>query len=260
MTDVVPLRPATVPIWSATGIDSAPVRRPEDLLIRVSTWNRYGEVATLRAAGSSREAFVTSLADDGWLVRVRHHGMAKGAWTYSRTITRLCADGSLPTLAGGSHWYAPDPTTDLAGSVLLAEQIHFDPSAVAQSAWAWVTRSPFPSGFSAGVAAYDHVVTDTMAEALEFVAMSEEPAWSPELTRAAVDLTNELGVDRAVVTSPNQINARIALTHRRLKFQRRGNGSDEHGRVLGMVDDLGHEYTMSLPDRSVLRVKRRRGR
>ena len=261
MTEVVALRRSAVLVWSPTDCETVPVHSTQELAAQVSAWRVYGETAKIYAhSADRREASMTALGDDGWLVKVRHANMVKGGWPYSRTVTRLAADGTLPSLAWGSQWYMPDESTDLAGSVLFAEQIQFDPTDVARAAWAWLTNEPMPDGFTAGKTGYDHAVCTSVGDALEWIAHSEEQAWPQEAGRAAAELAEDLGVDRVVVTSPGQITIRVAATGRRVRLQRRGKGAEEYIRVIGMIDELGRQYTMSLPDRSIIRVRRGRTR
>jgi hypothetical protein len=154
----------------------------------------------------------------------------------------------------------PDESTDLAGTVLFAELIQFVPADVAQAVWAWLAAAPMPDGFAVGKVGYDLFVGNSVGEALEWIAGSDEAAWPLEAGQAAIEVADGLGVDRVIVTSPGQITVRVHGTRRRVRFQRRGEGADEHVRDIGLVDELGRDYTMRLPDRSIIRISRQRSR
>jgi len=259
VSEVVALHRAATVLWSPADGEVQPIYRLPELHARVSAWRTYGQVARVQGhSADGREAGVTALGDDGWVVRVRDAGMVKGGWTCSRTLTRLLEDGSTPTLMTGSQWYAPDESSDLAGATFVAEQIQFYPAPVAHAAWAWLAGEPLPRGYAAGKASHDHVVVASVTEAFAWIADSGEHPWPAEAAQAAVDLAAELNVDRVIVTSPGQITVRVQDTGRRVRFQYRARSDVARVRVIGMVDELGHEYSMSLPGRDVLRVRRRR--
>jgi hypothetical protein len=248
-------------LWTPADREMIPVHSPQELAVHVSASRAYAQAARVHAPSpDGREASVTSLGDDGWLVKVRDTSMEKGGWPCSQTITRLLDDGSFPTAFSGSQWYAPDETTDLAGCVIFAEQIHFDPAFVARAVWAWLAGDPLPAGNVATKASRDLVVCATVAEALAWIADAAEAPWPDEAAEATIEFASELAVDRVVVTSPGQIAVRVNGSARRVRFQCRTRVDNAGVRVAGMTDDLGHDYTMSLPERQILRVSRQRSR
>lgn len=259
MSDVSGLHRAATMLWVPGIGEVLPVRRLQELEAYVSGWRDYGQAAAVHSQTSAgRAGSLTSIGMDGWLVRLRDRSMIQGDWPCSMTVTRLMEDGTLPSLMGDSPWYAPDNSTDLAGRVLIAEQIQVNPAPVAACLWAWLTDAPMPSGFAVGKPGYDPVHVNSVGEALDFIGTSTGQAWPIEARRAAVELAAELEVNRVVVTSPGQLSLRIPSARRRVLVQCRGKGVDRLVRVVGMTDDLGHEYSMSLPDRQIIRVSRKR--
>lgn len=259
MSEVVALRRSAKLLWTPSGGEVLPIHRLQDLQAHLSAWRDYGQVAMVHGqSAAGREARVTALGDDGWLVKVRDEGMVRGGWPCSKTLARLLEDGRLPGLFGDSPWYVPDDSTDLAGSVFISEQIQFNPLPIAQAVWAWLTAATMPTGYAAGKAGYDHVVFASVAEAIDWIANSNEQPWPADAAQATSDLAAELQVDRVVVTSPGQITLRLPETGRRVRVQFRGRSQDAQVRVIGMIDELGREYTMNLPNREVLRVGRKR--
>ncbi len=254
MSEVVAFRRFATMLWAPTDGEVVPIHGLRELEAHVGAWLDYGQAAMIhRQPSDGREVRVTALGDDGWLVNVRDAGMVKGGWSYSKPLTRLLEDGSLPSFNSDSPGYIPDESTDLAGSVFLTEQIQFDPALVAQAAWAWLTGIPMPSGYELGKAGYDHVMCNSAIEALTWIANSSEHSWPDEAAKATI----ELATDRIIVTSPGQITVRVEGAGRRVRFQHRGRG-DAHVRVTGMTDELGHKYTMTLPGREILRISRQR--
>lgn len=248
MSEVVALHRAAPVLWSPSDGEVRPIHRMPELQAQVSAWRTYGHVATIHGHSTDRrEVSVTALGEDGWVVRVRDAGMVKGGWTCSKTLTRLLEDESLPNLITGSQWYAPDESSDLAGAALVAEQIQFDSATVAHAAWAWLTGEPMPHGYATGKASYDHRVVASVTEALAWIADSHEHPWPAEAAQAAVDLAKELNVDRVIVTSPGQITVRVPETERRVRLQYRARSGARQVRVIGMVDELGRKYSMTLP-------------
>ncbi len=259
MSEVVAFRRSATMLWAPTDGEVVPVHGLRELEAHVGAWLDYGQAAVIhRQPSDGREVRVTALGDGGWLVKVRDARMVKGGWPYSKTLTRLLEDGSLPGFNSDSPWYIPDESSDLAGSVFLAGQIQFDPALVAQAAWAWLTGIPMPSGHELGKAGYDHILCTSVSEALTWIANSSEESWPDEAAQATIELATELATDRIIVTSPGQITVRVEGAGRRVRFQHRGRG-DAQVRVIGMTDELGHKYTMTLPGREILRIKRDRG-
>lgn len=259
MSEVSSLHRAATMLWVPGSGEVRPVRRPQELEAFVSGWREYGQAATLHSqTRHGRAASLTALGMDGWLVRLRDQSTVQGEWPCSMTVTRLADDGTFPSVMGDSPWYAPDNSTDLAGRVLIAEQIQVNAAPVAACLWAWLTHAPMPKGFAVGKPGYDPVDVNSVEEALNFIATSTGPAWPIEAGRAAVELAAELEANRVVVTSPGQFSLRVPSARRRVLVQCRGKGDDRLVRVVGMSDDLGHEYSMSLPDRQIIRVSRRR--
>ncbi len=258
MSEVVAFRRFATMLWTPIDGEVLPIHGLRELEAHVGAWLDYGQTAMIhRQPSDGREVRVTALGDDGWLVKVRDARMVKGGWSYSKPLTRLLEDGSLPDFNRDSPWYIPDESTDLAGSVFLAGQIQFDPALVAQAGWAWLTGIPMPSGYELGKAEYDHVMCDSVAEALTWIANSSEESWPDEAAHATIELATELAADRIIVTSPGQITVRVDGSRRRVRFQHRGR-DDAHVRVIGMTDELGHKYAMTLPGREVLRISRQR--
>jgi hypothetical protein len=248
-------------VWNPAEGDAIPVHRPQDLEAHLSAWRDYGNAATIRQQSrNDREVTVTALGRDGWLVAVHDVTMLTSGWHRHKILTRLRADGSLPGLFGDSLWYIPDESSDLAGSVLIAEQIQFDPVPVAQAVWAWLTATRMPSGYAAGIVGYQPVVANSITEALAWIANTTGPAWSTDATSATSELAEELCVDRIVVTSPGQILLRVPNTARRVRVQYRVKSEDAQVRVVGLTDALGHEYSIDLPGRQNIRISRRRSR
>ena len=259
MSELVALRRSATILWTPSEGEVIPVHSPQELAVHVSASRAYAQAARVHAPSpDGREASVTSLGDDGWLVKVRDTSMEKGGWPCSQTITRLLDDGSFPTAFSGSQWYAPDETTDLAGSVLFAEQIHFDPAFVARAVWAWLSGHAMPVGHVTAKASRDLVVFTTVAEALAWISGTGEPTWPDEAAEATIEFASELAVDRVIVSSPGQIAVRIRGAAKRVRFQFRTRNDNISVRVVGMTDDLGHDYTLMLPGREILRVSRRR--
>jgi len=246
-------------LWSPADGEVLPVHGLRELEAHVGAWLDYGQTAMIhRQPSDGREVRVTALGADGWLVNVRDAGMVKRGWPYSKTLTRLLADGSIPGFNSDSPGYIPDDSTDLAGLVFLAEQIQFDPARVAQAAWAWLADMSMPSGQGVGKAGYDPVMCTSVIEALTWIANSSEESWPDEAATATIELAAELATDRIFASSPRQIVVRAGGSRWRVRFQHRGRG-DAHVRVIGMTDELGHKYTMTLPGREILRIKRNRG-
>jgi len=258
MSEVVAFRRFATMLWSPAEGEVLPVHGLRELEAHVGAWLDYGQTAMIhRQPSDDREVRVTALGDDGWLVKVHDTGMVKGGWSYSKPLTRLLEDGSLPGFNSDSPWYIPDESTDLAGSVFLTEQIQFDPALVAQAAWAWLTGMSMPSGHELGTAGYDHVVCNSVAEALTWITNSSEESWPDEAAQVTIELAAELATDRIIVTSPGQITVRVEGADRRVRFQHRSR-DDAQVRVIGMTDELGHKYTMTLPGREILRISRQR--
>lgn len=67
-------------------------------------------------------------------------------------------------------------------------------------------------------------------------------------------------MDRVVATSPEQIVVRVNGSARRVRFQCRTRDDNAGVRVIGLTDDLGHAWAMSLPGREFLRVSRQPSR
>lgn len=259
MSEVSSLHRTATMLWVPGSGEVRPVRGLQELEAYVSGWREYGPAATLHSQTSDgRAASLTALGMDGWLVRVRDRSMVQGDWPCSMTVTRLAEDGTFPSLMGDSPWYAPDNSTDLAGRVLIAEQIQMNPAPVAACLWAWLTDASMPKGFAVGKPGYDPVEVNSVEEALNFIATSTGQAWPIEAGRATVELASELDVTRVVVTSPVQISLLVPSARRRALVQCRGKGDDRLVSVVGMTDDLGHEYSMSLPERQIIRVSRKR--
>lgn len=255
------LRGPAAMLWARPDVEVISVHSPHALASHVSAWRAYGHAATLHPPSpDGREASVTSLGDDGWLVKVRDTSTVMGGGPCSQTITRLLADGSTPTAFSGSQWYKPDDTTDLAGCFLFSEQIHGEPAFVAQAVWAWLARDPLPAGCVAAKASPDPVVFTSVAEALAWITTACARRWPTEAAQATLDFACELAVDRVVVTNPRQITVRVDDSPRRVRFQCRISADNATVRVVGMTDDLGHEYTMQLPGREILRVSPHRPR
>lgn len=245
--------------WSPSRGETVRVHSRNELAAQVSAWRTYGDVVKVSPHGvDRREAYITGMGEDGWLVKLRDAHMVKRGWPYSKRLTRVMPAEKQSTRASRSQWYLPDPTTDLAGTFLLAEQIQFVAADVAGCAWAWLTAGPLPVGFDVGIPGPDHVACDSVVDALDWIATSDERPWTRQGGQAAIELAEDLGVDRVIVTSPGQIAVRAPASDRRILFQRRGEGADEHVRVIGMVDELGREYTMRLPSREIIRISRRR--
>lgn len=203
MGDVLAFQGSVSLTWTTTDEASVQVLSVEHLATLVSAFYAYGHMAKLHGrAGDGREAIVTSLGGDGWIVNVREAGMVRRGWPRSSTVTRQLADGSVPTALTGSQWYLSDPTSDVAGCVALAEQIQSSPAVVADLAWAWSNDGPMISGYATGRTWYDRVVSGTVAEALALIAESAYGPWPADAAQAALDYTAALDVDRVILTSP----------------------------------------------------------
>ena len=260
MSGLVAFRRDAALVWNPAEGDAIPVHRPQDLEAHLSAWRDYGHAATIRQQSrNDREVTVTALGRDGWLVAVHDVTMLTSGWHRHKILTRLRADGSLPGLFGDSLWYIPDESSDLAGSVRIAEQIQFDPVPVAQAVWAWLTAAPMPNGYAAGILGFQPVVANSITEALDWIGNTTGPLWPTDAAQATVGLAEDLGVDRIVVTSPGQILLRVPSTARRVRVQHLVKSADAHVRVVCLTDELGHEYSMKLPGREIIRVNKRRG-
>jgi hypothetical protein len=261
MTEVMALHRSSKMLWTPSDGDVLPVHRAADLEWHLSAWRDYGTVAQIHSqAQTGREASITALGIDGWLVKLRAHATVRDSWPRSAILARLLEDGSLPSLLGDSPWYAPDPSTDLAGAVLIAEEIQFDPVCVARALWAWLSNGPMPPGFTVGRTTHDLILVGSVAEALALVNHAGPQPWPADAAQATVDLAEELDVDRIVLTSPGQIVLRVPGAPRRVRVQFRGRGDNARVRAVGLTDALGHEYSMDLPGRQNIRISRRRSR
>jgi len=249
MSDVVPLRRSGGCTWQPDSGAVRPVHTSSELQALVAGWLDYGATATVfSAAPADRAAVVTSLGDDGWLLRVRDGSMRRFGWNYSMTVTR--------TSDQRSRWYMPSERSDLRGSILLDVDIQFAPHQIAKPAWAWLAADPLPDAFELGKESYDHVAVATIADAFDTIGSVGRPVWTAEEAAAVIGICSTLDVDRVVLRGPRSIVARVADTGQRVYFVRR---RDEDGvRVSGLTDELGRTYTMKLPSREIVRVHKGR--
>lgn len=145
----------------------------------------------------------------------------------------------------GSPWLMPDDSSDLAGSILLAEQVQFSATTVADAAWEWIIGANLPTGLT-GQDTYDHVVVPSVGQGIEWIAKAHANPWPAEAAAAVIALADGLDIDRVVVASPTRILAHVRSQGKLVRFQR---SKGDHGdiRVWGLFDELGREYMMKLP-------------
>lgn len=249
MSDIVPFRRSTGCTWKPDSGAFRPVRAAAELQALVAGWLDYGATATVFSPPSvDRVAAITSLGDDGWLLRVRDGSMRRVGWNYSLTVTR--------TSDQQSRWYLPSERSDLRGSILLDVDIQFAPHQIAKPAWAWLAGTPLPNGFELGKESFDHVAVDTIADAFDTISSAGKPVWTTEETDAVIEICSSLDVNRVVLRGPRSIVVRVADTGDRIYFVRRRDA--DQARVSGLIDELGRTYTMTLPGREIVRVHGRR--
>lgn len=168
MIAVVPLRREASLLWTPDDGDVIPVPSADVLRALIENWTFYGRRATCFAqSGSTREARVVSLGDDGWTLHVRDHTMQRWGWPAAKLVTRDTEDGTSPTLTTSGTWYRPSEESDLAGGMLFAENIIASPVVVARNAWAWMSHQPLPDGYRLGRASFDPIPCTTIREAFE---------------------------------------------------------------------------------------------
>jgi len=260
MNEVIALHSSACLYWISIEGEEIPVHSVQQLAAHVSDWRDYGQEAKIRnEPADGRGAVVTALGNDGWLAEVRDGRATSGGWPTSQFLTRLQDDGGIPKLTSDSPLYIANEYSDLAGSTFFAEQIQVSPSDVAQAIWSWLTETPIPKGFVLGKARRNFLVVDTFADALWWISYSGEQPWPTDAAQAAIELAEELEIDRVVVSSPMQVAVRLRGTARRVRFQFRSRAEAAFVRVTGLTDDLGHEFTMKLPGREIERVKPNRG-
>jgi hypothetical protein len=259
VSEVHALHPSAILLWCPDDDHMIPIRRLRDLEPHLSAWRAYGHIATIHVQPTNgRDVRVTGLGTDGWVVQLHDPRMSASGWRRHRTLTSLHADGSLPTWLDDSPWYAPDETSDLAGRVFIAEQIHVNSGPVAQAIWSWLTAAPLPDGYAPGSVGFESVRFTTASEALEWISVTTGPAWPAEACEAVIELAQDLKADRVLVTSPSKMTLRVRHTPRRVRVQYRASSSRPQVRAVGMTDELGHEYAMSLPGKDIQYIRQGR--
>jgi len=66
-------------------------------------------------------------------------------------------------------------------------------------------------------------------------------------------------IERGGVKFPGQFLFRVPSTARRVRVQYLVKSADTQVRFVRLTDELGHEYTMKLPGREIIRVNKRSG-
>ena len=145
------------------------------------------------------------------------------------------------------------------GADYLSKVTGLPKSDVANMMQVALTAAPMPNGYAAGILGFQPVVANSITEALDWIGNTTGPLWPTDAAQATVGLVEDLGVDRIVVTSPGQILLRVPSTARRVRVQHLVKSADTHVRVVCLTDELGHEYSMKLPGREIIRVNKRSG-
>ena len=257
MNAVTPLRRTASFLWTPIDGEVVPVGDAEMLRGLITNWQRYGHQASVfSASGSNREARVVSLGGDGWVFYVRDGQMQRWGWPAVRLVSRLAADGNLPTLTTSGQWYSPSDESDLASRAYFAENIFSDPRLVARSTCAWVQDQPLPDDYHLDRSSFEPIPCTSVSEALQRIPPAGSE-WTAETSGAASAFAESLSVTRALLMNPRSILVQVASTERRIRFELR---KDETVRVVGLADQLGRTYNVSLPSGDVIWRERPRRR